>query len=91
MKINFSNRFKRDYQKYKKKHFDMNKLSMVFKHIQNDEFEVLINRYRLHQLKGNWIGHYELHVDNDWLLIYVTEDSICTLIRLGSHDELFKG
>jgi len=42
-----------------------------------------------HQLKGNWIGYRELHISGDLLLVYkITEDTL-TLVRIGSHSEIF--
>jgi mRNA interferase YafQ len=46
-------------------------------------------QYQPHQLKGEWSGVWECHIEPDWLLIYtVTADEIL-LIRTGTHDDLF--
>lgn len=44
-----------------------------------------------HQLKGNYKGHRECHIEPDWLLIYKVQDNmlILTLVRTGSHSKLF--
>ena len=51
---------------------------------------VLPSRYLDHPLKGNWIGHRELHLEGDWLLIYKVTDDAIHLVRTGSHAELLK-
>ncbi len=52
--------------------------------------EPLDNKYRDHDLSGDWAGYREWHVNPDLLLIYRKSgtDSL-RLARLGSHSELF--
>ena len=47
-------------------------------------------KYRDHQLKGNWSGHRDCHIEADWILIYSITDEDLNLERTGSHSELFK-
>lgn len=51
------------------------------------------NRDRDHALTGDYVGTRECHVAPDWLLIYLktgdTQTGSITLIRTGSHSELF--
>ena len=42
-----------------------------------------------HPLKGNYQGLRELHISGDLLLIYLTTDTELTLIRIGTHSQLF--
>lgn len=48
---------------------------------------------RPHKLIGNYVGHMELHIESDLLLIWVELDDngeeVIRLVRLGSHSELF--
>ena len=45
--------------------------------------------FRPHRLSGEWKGIGECHIEPDWLLIYeVTADEV-TLIRTGTHRDLF--
>ena len=37
----------------------------------------------------NWIGHWDCHIEPDWLLLYKVTDTELTLVRTGSHAELF--
>ena len=50
-------------------------------------------RNRDHALSGDYEGTRECHVAPDWLLIYLktgdAETGSMTLIRTGSHSELF--
>ena len=46
--------------------------------------------YRPHMLIGDYTGHMECHIENDFLLIWYDKDAdVIKLIRLGSHSELF--
>ena len=45
--------------------------------------------YRDHPLGGNWRGHRECHIAPDLLLLYYLSEDALTLVRLGSHANLF--
>lgn len=47
-------------------------------------------RYKDHDLKGNWKGFRECHIQPDWLLIYLKENDVLTLtlVATGSHSDL---
>lgn len=53
--------------------------------------EKLPIKNRDHALSGNYEGFRECHIMPDWLLIYSLENTlkIVTLIRTGSHSDLF--
>ena len=91
MKISRTSNFKRDYKKFKKKHYDMDKLAQVIKLIINGEKETLRTQYHDHMLKGQYACFRELHIEKDWLLVYKVDNDqlILTLIRTGTHDDLF--
>ncbi len=42
-----------------------------------------------HSLKGNWEGFRELHISGDLLLVYKIKDDVLTLVRIGSHSQIF--
>ena len=44
-----------------------------------------------HQLHGDYEGYRECHITPDWLLIYIkdTEIKIISLLRTGTHSDLF--
>ena len=45
--------------------------------------------HRQHRLTGNWSRSWERHIEPDWLLIWDQEDDSMTLVRTGSHTDLF--
>ena len=53
--------------------------------------ESLPEKHKDHALTGNWVGHRECHVLQDWRLIYRIEDEVLvlTLSRTGTHSGLF--
>jgi mRNA interferase YafQ len=42
-----------------------------------------------HLLTGNWKDHRECHIEPDWLLIYKLDPNQITLVRTGTHADLF--
>lgn len=88
-KLQFTSAFKRDYKRYKKKHYPMAKIDQAIRLIARNEISALFNHYRLHDLKGQWRGYKEIHIDGDTLIIYLDREGNITLTRLGSHDQLF--
>lgn len=71
--------------------YDWDKMRMVVKELMNDR--LLDEKYRDHELSGEYDGVRDCHVEPDWLLIYDKEGSVKTgtlkLIRTGTHSELF--
>ncbi len=51
----------------------------------------LPDKYRDHELQGNYKGYRECHIEPDWLLIYKISSNILvlSLVRTGSHSRLF--
>lgn len=43
-----------------------------------------------HPLTGKWKDYRDCHIRPDWLLIYQLESEKLTLVRTGSHAELFR-
>ncbi len=83
--IRYENTFKR----IKKRGYDTELLVKVIKVLANKE--KLPEKYKDHNLTGNYRTFRECHIAPDWLLIYkVTEDElILTLTRTGTHRDLF--
>lgn len=52
--------------------------------------EIPPQQFKPHTLSGNWRGYWECHIEPDWLLIYRKGEEELTLIRTGSHAQLFK-
>lgn len=70
----------------------MSKLEEVIKLIVQQENEILTNRYRDHQLSGNLRQFRELHIENDWLLVYRIDNNLVELelTATGKHNEVFR-
>lgn len=81
--------FDKDYKLLKKRGYNLKLLQEVVEKLANEE--VLLAKYRNHQLIGNYVGYMECHIRPDWLLIYKIEKNklILTLSRTGTHSDLF--
>jgi mRNA interferase YafQ len=83
-----SPRFKKDMKRYKHNVKLQNELFKVLDFLRREE--PLPIKYKAHKLIGNYSGSLECHVENDTLLIWIDDESdIITLVRIGSHSELF--
>ncbi len=84
-----TSQFKKDYKLILKRHLDVNLLEDVVAALAMGE--PLPEKYKDHNLTGNWAGHQECHILPDWLLIYQIEDNVLvlTLTRTGTHSDLF--
>jgi len=80
--------FERDLRRVKKQRKDLGKLEAVVNLLQ--EQEPLPPRCRPHPLRGNWSGHWDCHIEPDWLLLYQVTEQVLILVRTGSHAELFE-
>lgn len=87
-KICIDKRFKKDLKNAKKQGKNLDKLQTVLEMLLNSE-EIPL-KYRDHQLRGNYQGCRELHIEPDWLLIYEITPDTLYIGRLGSHSDLFK-
>ena len=88
LNLELTGAFKRDLKRIKKQGKDMYKLDDVVQTIRN-KIE-LDAKYYNHPLRGDYKDCLECHIQPDWLLIYKKEDAVLTLIRTGSHSELFE-
>ena len=80
-------RFKKDFKKLQSSGKDLQKLAEIILLLAHEE--ELPERNRDHALIGNYAGCRECHISPDWLLIYQTNETELTLVRTGSHSELF--
>ena len=88
--IKRTTQFRRDYKReLKGRHRPTleTALTEVLKDLVNEQ--PLADKYRDHQLTGNWKDCRDCHIKPDLVLIYrkVSENDL-QLIRLGSHSEL---
>lgn len=89
LNLQYTNQFKKDFKLAKKRGCNISEFETVLRLLQNQQ--PLPEKYKDHQLIGNWKSHRELHITPDWLLIYRIKDSelILELSRTGTHSDLF--
>lgn len=84
--------FKTDKKRIKRSgRYDWAKMRAVVKELMNDR--PLGEMHSDHKLSGAYEGARDCHVEPDWLLVYDKDGDVTggtlTLIRTGSHSELF--
>ena len=84
-----SAKFRKQYKLMKKRGLDMSILKNVVFMLENGE--QLPQKYRDHELIGNYSGYRECHLQSDWLLVYKHEHDklILNLYRTGTHSDIF--
>ena len=80
--------FKKDIRRMKKRNKDFTIFRQIIQNIA--EGTGLEEKYRDHKLSGSFEGKRECHIEPDWLLIYETEEDSLTLVRTGTHADLFR-
>ena len=89
--VDYTTKFKKEYNKMKKQGKDLNKLHKVINTLSSGE--KLDVKYKDHELKDNkqYKNCRECHIEPDWLLVYriVDNELLLVLARTGSHSELF--
>lgn len=88
--VKVTSQFKKDYKLAMKRGLKISLLKEIIADLANGN--PLPDKNRDHPLTGNWVGHRECHILPDWLLIYRIEDEVLvlTLVRTGSHSDLFE-
>ncbi len=81
--------FKRDEQKVKVSDKHFTKLIEVLYCLA--QAKPLAPEFKDHALMGEWSDFRECHISGDLLLIYQVGNISIKLVRLGSHNQLFKG
>lgn len=84
-----TSKFKRDLKAIIKRGYNISLMETVVDMLA--EGKELPEKYRDHNLTGNYRGCRECHITPDWLLIYelADEELILYLTRTGSHSDLF--
>ena len=83
----FTNKFKKDLKRQKKRGKKPHELERIINEIC-EKGEAPRN-CRPHNLSGNWSNYTECHIEPDWLLIYTVEEETATFYRTGTHSDLF--
>ena len=85
----YSSRFKKDLKRFQNQPAKIQALKQVLKMLVETGSVPL--SYRPHRLVGDYSGCMECHIENDFLLVWINEkEHTISLVRLGSHSELFK-
>ena len=88
-KLQPTTQYKKDYKKYKNNPMKVEALKEVLKMLMNEQ--AIPAEYKPHMLLGEYKGCMECHIEGDFLLIWIDEETdTIELVRLGSHSELFK-
>lgn len=88
-KLHPTTQFKKDLKRYKNDSQKLADLKDVLVLLQNEQ--PIPAEYLPHPLHGNYKGCLECHINGDFLLIWIDDNSnVIELVRLGSHSELFK-
>lgn len=84
-----TNRFRKDYKLAKKRGYNLSLLEKTVNMIASRT--PLPEKYKDHELIGDYKGCRECHITPDWLLIYeiYEEELILYLTRTGTHSDLF--
>lgn len=89
LEVEYTNQFKRDLKLSKKRNYDLDILMKTMGIIVEEKN--LPTKLKDHALSGDWLGHRELHLKPDWLLIYklVLAYQKVIFVRTGTHSDLF--
>lgn len=87
--VKFTSAYKKSYKRARKRGWNLQFIDDVVEKLRLGK--KLEERYADHELRGNWAGFRECHIQPDWLLIYLIEGDILTLTLTdtGTHADLF--
>ncbi|MEA0971227.1 Type II toxin-antitoxin system YafQ family toxin [Candidatus Megaera venefica] len=83
----YTNSFAKDIKLAQKRGKNIDKLKKIIELLVNKE--PIPQKYRDHNLVGNFIGRRECHIEPDWLLIYKIDKDEIIFERTGTHSDLF--
>lgn len=87
--IKYQTIFKKDYKRIKKRGYEIRLLKEVIGILA--EGKALPEKYKDHELIGDYKGCRECHVLPDWLLVYevIDKELLLYLMRTGTHSDIF--
>lgn len=87
--ITYTNRFKKDLKRCKKRGLDITKIQTVIQALAASGS--LPNQYRPHLLNGDHADEWECHIGPDWLMTWKQNNKELTLLFLqtGTHSDVF--
>ena len=83
----YTNSFKKDLKRVKKRGKNLNKLKDIIAKIVNEE--PLPAKNKEHKLIGNYKDRWECHIESDWLLVYKVTSKEGIFVGTGTHSDLF--
>ena len=83
----YTNSFAKDIKLAQKRGENIDKLKKIIELLVNKE--PIPQKYRDHNLVGNFIGRRECHIEPDWLLLYKIDKDEIIFERTGTHSDLF--
>ena len=83
----YTNSFKKDLKRVKKRGKNLNKLKDIIAKIVNEE--ALPAKNKEHKLIGNYKDRWECHIESDWLLVYKVTNKEAIFVGTGTHSDLF--
>jgi len=87
LELHYTNQMKRDLRLAKRRGKDLKKLNTITNLLQ--AAKPLLEKHCNHKLSGSYKDHWECHIEPDWLHIYLVNSAAVTLVRTGTHSELF--
>ncbi len=89
-KITYRKNFEKDYKRCKKRGLDLSLLHTVISLLA--EKGSLPPKYKPHKLSGEYKGCWECHIQSDWLLVWMQNDTELVLLFMntGTHADLFR-
>ncbi len=83
-----SGKFKKDLKRYQHQKEKIHALAKVLRHLE--QAGRIPKENKPHKLHGIYEGCMECHIEDDFLLIWIDENTnTVKLLRLGTHHELF--
>ena len=87
MRLLTTKRFERDFRRSRRRSKNLDKRWAVVDLLLREQ--PLAPHNRAHRLAGDWSGAWECHIEADWLLIWQRDEGSLTLVRTGTHSDLF--
>jgi len=85
-------KFKKDLKKVKRIQKNFELTSSVLRILRGKGVSGISKKMKLHRLTGSCKDNWEFHIKPDLLVIWIQIESpkVITLVRIGSHSDLFK-
>ena len=85
----YTARLRRELRRARRRGKDLSKVDAIVTKLLAGE--PLDDQQRVHQLVGSWHPLWECHIEPDWLLVWDEDGDTVTLMRTGTHSDIFGG